>query len=512
MGTYLAKGDRKYMKVSDVGDLVCPYRCMYSDDGICRGGLMQCCHLQERARVCLEDEKEFFEQQRRYISEDDMDGQMYLQEMKTSIRRYERILRADKIDVIVKTSGLSYYKTVIDACVERKKTYGNIIVEYANGIGRTMQYIGGMLFGSGELYAEDIYYYEMKHIMDCYEIPGHKNVLQEKNSKICFYYNPCAQKEGKPFNFSYDGKDIYGTVVFCKQVEKEDEKQTFSLGYRDISYIENFLDRILYAKKEKLSVKANDGREYVVIPSCYDESCVAICGNTLFYISICFDVIKAMGRELFTQKTFSRADAFNNLSENDKQFYGVIIQEAKRKREEINKIKDDGYEELLNAISEVALNDDTSDEKKSQVFSSMTSQVVRFASNKLYMENKEVQLDSVCIMAMKNIGKGLGKKSMGRNEFYTKVVGVTQEKNRQLYASRCYIGQELELVRERTNPFDSNAIAVYAGNHQLGYIKKEIAAQLAGQIDSGRHYLCYVEQVTGGGDMFWGVNIKIVES
>ena len=47
------------MKVSDVGDLVCPYRCMYSDDGICRGGLMQCCHLQERARVCLEDERNF---------------------------------------------------------------------------------------------------------------------------------------------------------------------------------------------------------------------------------------------------------------------------------------------------------------------------------------------------------------------------------------------------------------------------------------------------------------------
>ena len=511
MGTYLAKGEGKYMRVSEVGDLVCPYRCMYSDDGICRGGLMQCCHLQERARVCLEDEKEFFEKQQRYFSEDEMDGQMYLQEMKKSIERYERILRADKIDVMVQASGQSYYKTVIDACAERKKTYGNVIVEYANGIGRTMQFIGGMVFGSGELYAEEIYYYEMKHIMDCSEIPGHKKILQEGNSTICFYYNPCAQKEGKPFNFSYDGKDIYGTVVFYKQVEKKDEKQTVSLGQRDIGYIENFLDKILGAKKEKMAVKANDGREYVVIPSCYDEACVAICGNTLFYVSICFDVIKTLGRELFTQKTFSRTDAFNNLSESDKQFYGAILQDAKKKRDAIDKVKDGGYEELLDAISEVALSSETSEEEKSQVFSKLTGQYVRFIGNKLYMENQEVQLDSVCIRAMKNICKDLDIKSMGRNEFYTKVVGVTQEKNRQLYASRCYVGQELELIRERTNPHDSNAIAVYAGNHQLGYIKKEIAAQLAGQIDCGRNFLCYVEHVTGGGDMFWGINIKIIE-
>ena len=494
------------MKISMDGDLMCPYRCVYSDDGICRGGLMQCYHLQERARVSLEDEKEYFEQLQRYSFEDDIDGQMYLQEIKKTIRMYECILMADKIDVVVKDSAQNCYKTVIDACVERKRTFGSLFVEYANGIGRMMSGIMGK-----EIYAEDIYYYEMKHIMDCSEIPRNKKILQKENSAICFYYNPCAQKEGKEFNFSYDGTEVYGTVVFYKQVEKDDEIQKVTLEQADVNYIENFFNKALCAKKENLTVMANDGREYLVIPSCYDESCIAICGNAIFYISICFDVIKAMGRDLFTQKTFSRADAFNNLSENDKQFYGVIIQDAKRKREVINKIKDDGYEELLNAISEVALNDNTSDEKKSQVFSSMTSQVVRFAGNKLYMANKEVYFDAVCIMAMKNMCKGRDKKSMGRNEFYTKVVGVTQEKNRQLYASRCYIGQELELIRERTNPHDSNAIAVYAGNHQLGYIKKEIAAQLAGRIDNGRQYLCYVEHVTGGGDMFWGVNIKIVE-
>lgn len=104
----------------------------------------------------------------------------------------------------------------------------------------------------------------------------------------------------------------------------------------------------------------------------------------------------------------------------------------------------------------------------------------------------------------------LNSKSTGR-VIYSKIAGVTMGANRQLYASRCYKGQELELVRERTNPYDSNAIAIYAGNNQLGYIKRDLAETLAKEIDRGVTFKCTVEEVTGGADKNYGVNIKLSE-
>lgn len=351
------------MRMSEFGDLMCPYICLYSNNGECHGGLIQCHHLKERAKVCLEEEKIFLKMQMKYCSKDDPDDERYLQDIKNTIRKYEKILEADRIDVVVKKPSENSYKSVIDACVERRESFGSLIVEYANGIGSSMQQVGGMVLGLGELYAEEIYYYEMKYIMDCPEIPGHKNILQKDNCVIYMYYNPRAKEEGKAFNFIYEGTDIYGTVVFIKQIEKEEGKKTVSLNESEIDYIKKILGEESNKKKNEF-----------------------------------FDIEKATKR-----------------------------------------------------------NDET----------------------------------KYC--------------------FYTKIVGVTQEKNRQLYASRCVEGEELELVRERTNPYDSNAIAVYSGIHQVGYIKKEIAAQLAEKIDNGKRYRCYVEQVTGGNDWFYGVNIKIVE-
>lgn len=255
-----------------------------------------------------------------------------------------------------------------------------------------------------------------------------------------------------------------------------------------------------------MSVIANDGREYVVIPGWDDEDCIVICGNVVFYISICGEVIKTLGRELFIQKNFSRVDVYENLNWHEKAFYNSLFREAK-----INRAKEKSYENLIDAITIIALSHEETDVKKSQVFSILTGKNVKFTDKKLYMENQEVMFDAICSRAMKAICKEQNENMINRKEFFTKVVGVTQEKNRQLYVSRCFVGQKLELIRERTNPYDSNAIAVYAGNHQLGYIKKKIAGQLAEQIDSGKSYLCYVETVTGGEDMFWGVNIKIIE-
>jgi hypothetical protein len=47
-------------------------------------------------------------------------------------------------------------------------------------------------------------------------------------------------------------------------------------------------------------------------------------------------------------------------------------------------------------------------------------------------------------------------------------------------------GRPLELRRDPANPHDPNAIAVLAGGPQVGWVPREIAAELAGELDAGR--------------------------
>lgn len=92
--------------------------------------------------------------------------------------------------------------------------------------------------------------------------------------------------------------------------------------------------------------------------------------------------------------------------------------------------------------------------------------------------------------------------------FFTKVVGVTYE-NRQQYVMQCYKGQELDLIRDKFNPYDKNAIAVYSGNNQVGFLSKDLAQKLAYKMDTGLKYECFVENITGW-DNLYGLNIKII--
>lgn len=94
--------------------------------------------------------------------------------------------------------------------------------------------------------------------------------------------------------------------------------------------------------------------------------------------------------------------------------------------------------------------------------------------------------------------------------FYTKVVGVTID-NRQAIIKNLKIGEKLNLVREKYNKFDSNAIAVYSNEKQIGYLPKERAKAISPYMDKGKRYSCYIENITGGGEYNIGVNIKIVE-
>ena len=95
-----------------------------------------------------------------------------------------------------------------------------------------------------------------------------------------------------------------------------------------------------------------------------------------------------------------------------------------------------------------------------------------------------------------------------QDQFYTKAAGVTFE-NRQAIVEQLVAGQPLELVRERDNAHDENAIAVMADGEQIGYLKRNIARHLAPNFDQGISYEAMVVQVTGSAEKNWGVNIFI---
>src|SRR5271154_1894464 len=62
-------------------------------------------------------------------------------------------------------------------------------------------------------------------------------------------------------------------------------------------------------------------------------------------------------------------------------------------------------------------------------------------------------------------------------EFFTKVVGVTFE-GRQDVVAGMRSGEVLELRRDPSNVHDANAIGVWRGALQLGFLKREIARRL----------------------------------
>ena len=101
-------------------------------------------------------------------------------------------------------------------------------------------------------------------------------------------------------------------------------------------------------------------------------------------------------------------------------------------------------------------------------------------------------------------------------KFYTKVVGVTFE-GRQRYIRHMQVGERLELVRDRNNAYDSNAIKVVNEyGDQIGFISRDVAAQLAPRMDMGRnwgtYYYAICSAITGDnpGDNL-GVNIEVME-
>jgi single-stranded-DNA-specific exonuclease len=95
------------------------------------------------------------------------------------------------------------------------------------------------------------------------------------------------------------------------------------------------------------------------------------------------------------------------------------------------------------------------------------------------------------------------------SHFHTKVVGVSFERRQDMLAGLSE-GLELSLERQPENPHDANAIAVKFGAMQIGFLKKDLARQLAPHIDKGVRYRARIASLTGGvRDKNRGVNIYV---
>lgn len=100
---------------------------------------------------------------------------------------------------------------------------------------------------------------------------------------------------------------------------------------------------------------------------------------------------------------------------------------------------------------------------------------------------------------------------------HTKVAGVTYE-GRQSLIERIRATDPCRLQPEPTNKYDPNAIAVmvaHAGEiWHIGYVPKELAAQIAPYID-GEALMVTIAEIVGGFETYdgdtaaWGVRLRI---
>ena len=103
----------------------------------------------------------------------------------------------------------------------------------------------------------------------------------------------------------------------------------------------------------------------------------------------------------------------------------------------------------------------------------------------------------------------------------TKISGVNSgryREQRQATISNCRPGDLLLLKREKDNPADSNAVAVFVPGKllffipvlkQIGYLNRKVAEQVAADMDGGFTVICRVLSVTGGGDYTYGLNVEV---
>lgn len=96
-----------------------------------------------------------------------------------------------------------------------------------------------------------------------------------------------------------------------------------------------------------------------------------------------------------------------------------------------------------------------------------------------------------------------------KNVIKTKIVGISHH---QSVVAEISPGEELELRRDKLNPFDINAIQVISPKtgHQLGFIQRFLAFELASALDNGVKVRCTVIAITGNDTHTnKGVNVEL---
>ncbi len=80
-----------------------------------------------------------------------------------------------------------------------------------------------------------------------------------------------------------------------------------------------------------------------------------------------------------------------------------------------------------------------------------------------------------------------------------KVVGATHPNpdgsSRQEIISHMTKNSKITLVREPSNPYDKNAIAVHSNGKQIGYLSAAYAETFAPRLDAGKKFECYVDTI-----------------
>jgi hypothetical protein len=97
----------------------------------------------------------------------------------------------------------------------------------------------------------------------------------------------------------------------------------------------------------------------------------------------------------------------------------------------------------------------------------------------------------------------------------TKVAGASQRNAdgsaRQTLIAKVRQGERLVLVPEPDNPYDANALKICRSTgEQLGYLNRDLAAEVAPKSQGDKRYVPYAIEVTGGGERHYGLNLMLV--
>jgi hypothetical protein len=81
---------------------------------------------------------------------------------------------------------------------------------------------------------------------------------------------------------------------------------------------------------------------------------------------------------------------------------------------------------------------------------------------------------------------------LARRWHVTGVAGAGRHHADALSSDAAAPGKPLTLRRDPGNPHDANAIAVHAGDEQVGWVPRELAAELAAELDAGQPWSAVV--------------------